>query len=379
MESRCRDSTTRGVPTLLKKILISFIGSIVVLLVIVILIGVLVDAEDNGEAVATDAKPVATVEPTKPAPTKTPVGLGVERDEIEDAFGSFDFEDAPLNDGRDRSLGESASGVMTLELIGDDFRLEQASLLMTVNVGENDAIPGYAQRFLSTVLPDWTGGLDWFEQGIIELADRSGQNVEIETRHGDTAITLTANKRFGWLTLSIEPTQGEPQAQKATATPERTSTPPTSFSTVMAQRNATPTTVPTSPAIAMRSSASDGESTRQPTSTPQPTPMPEVQGQQWLMPRQEMLVGDTGDNGLAPGKYEYRDDNGNTIVQGSSCYLKVNARDENRRDIKLTPGQPFTFVFRLTHKHVRLHYGSYLASCTGEWNGVGYGLYRIGP
>ena len=196
-----------------KKILIGFTVSIGVILLIVILIGVLVDVEDDGEAVATDTKPVATEEPTKPAPTKTLVGLGISRDSVADVFTNFNLEDAPLNDGRERLLGGSPDETMTLQLIGDGSKLEEAALIMTVNAGVNDAIPGYAQRFLSAVLPDWAGGMDWFEQGVIELADRSGQNVEMETRHGGVRITLTANKQFGWLTIEVVPAEGEPQAQ----------------------------------------------------------------------------------------------------------------------------------------------------------------------
>ena len=349
-----------------KKILIGFTVSVGVILLIIILIGVLVDVED-GESATTDTKPTSTAEPTS---TKTPVGLGVSRDSVEDAFSGFDLEDAPLNDGRERLLGGSPDDVILLELIGDSSKLEEAALIMTVNAGANDAIPGYAQRFLSAVLPDWPGGLDWFEQGVIELADRSEQNVEMETSHGDAVITLSANKQFGWLTIDIEPAQGEPQAQNSTATPEPTPTltPPASFATHIAQQNARPTIAPTRPAHSL-------DVTRQPTSTSQPTPIPEIQGRQWLGDRQTLMVGGTGEDGLSPGKYEYRDDNGGTIVNGYDCHLFINGKGTK---VELKYGKPFTITLKPRNKQVELDAGRYRDGCTGAWSKIGFGLYRIG-
>ena len=342
-----------------KKVLIG-IGTV---FLIIILIGILVgDGEDSSNTAATETKQV-----TRPAPTveevARPVGLGIERDAVKDAFSNFDFEDAPLRDGRERSLGEALDGVFAMELIGDDSNLEQASLMMTVNVGANDSIPGYAGRFLSTVLPDWTGGADWFEQGVFELADDSRENAEIETRHGDTRIQLTVNKRFGWLTLNIEPAEGEPQAQaipmsnSESAPPTTTAIPATTVPAAQVESNPTATPQPTTAV------------------QPAPTPTQDIMKPVEVLGSRVKLVGAWGNPGIVPGQYEYRDDNGNKVVQGNDCYLEVNLGDPAQKRIDAVAGQPFTY--RIQHRHQNVSFRGYDGGCTGD-SSVGYGLYRIG-
>ena len=87
--------------------------------IVLVVIGVIIDAfnGENGGENGDTAK----------------AGLGVSRDAVEDAFGDFDFEDAPLKDGRDRLMGDSPGESATLELIGEKDNLEEVALLMTVS------------------------------------------------------------------------------------------------------------------------------------------------------------------------------------------------------------------------------------------------------
>ena len=340
-------TVSEGVPAL-KKVLMGILGACAVIFLLLVVAGIFI-GDDEGSNDTEIAKTAAT----EIVSTKTPVGLGVSRDVVEDAFGGFDFEDAPLNDGRERLLGEALDGVLTLQLIGEDSKLEEAALLMTVNAGANDAIPGYASLFLSTVLPDWAGGADWFEQGVIALADDSRQNAEIETRQGNARIQLTANKQFGWLTLSIKPTQREPQAQaeEFTATLEPTSTVTVdSVSTPVAQ----------APQRVKRS--------------PVPTPTEGAWEQERLGPR-TLRVGVLGNNGIVAGKYEYQDATGDKIVWGDSCILKLNQATPQQENIKLEKGQPFTFYIQDKHGYVFLDGED--GGCT-EDSSVGYALLRVG-
>ena len=197
-------TVSEGVPDL-KKVLMGILGACVVIFLLLVVAGIIIDAFDGD-----DESESADIQS---ASTETAIGLGISRDAVEDAFSDFDLEDAPLKDGRERLLGEAPIGSVTLQLIGEDSNLEEAALVMTVYSNrDNSEVLRQTRLFLSTVLPGWAGGADWFEQGVIQIADDNRQNVEIETRHGDARITLTANKQWGFLTLKVESAQGSPSA-----------------------------------------------------------------------------------------------------------------------------------------------------------------------
>ena len=326
----------------LKKVLMGILGAGAILFLLLVAVGFIIDAFD-GDDEETDETIVVT-------------GLGVSRDAVEDAFSSFDFEDAPLNDGRERLLGEALDGALTLQLIGEDSNLEEAALIMTVNAGANDSIPGYASLFLSTVLPGWAGGADWFEQGVIELADDSRQNAEIETMHGNARIQLTANKQFGWLTLAIDPAQ---ENTAVTALSSNTG------------NEATPVVLATISPTATVEVAQAPQRIRR---SPVPTPTEGTWEQERLGPR-TLLVGALGNGGIVAGKYEYQDATGDKIVWGDSCVLKLNQSTPQQENIKLEKGLPFTFYIQDKHRHVFLEGKD--GGCTGD-SSVGYALLRVG-
>lgn len=310
--------------------------------IVLVVIGVIIDAfnGENGGENGDTAK----------------AGLGVSRDAVEDAFGDFDFEDAPLKDGRDRLMGDSPGESATLELIGEKDNLEEVALLMTVSsTGGNSEVLRYSRPFITTVLPDWQGGVDWFENGVIELADDSRQNAEVETRHSDAMITLTANKQFGWLTLKVEPAQGERTAQVSSPSGGGSSSVPTDTSeTVRAATIAPPATIDV---VRMRA-------------TPQDITLP----MEWLGPK-NLLVGALGNGGIEQGKYEYQDDTGNKIVQGDSCFLTINLGTPAEERIQAEKGKPFNTYIH--HRYRYVIFEGYDGGCTGDAS-IDYGLYRVG-
>ena len=216
---------------------------------------------------------------------ETAIGLGVSRDAVVNAFSDFGFDDAPLNDGRERLLGEAPVGATTLELIGERASLEEAALVMTVNTGANDSLILYSGLLLTTVLPGWEGSADWFEESVIQLADNSEQNAEVETRYGDVRITLKANKQLGWLTLAIKPADGEAQTHGSpqsssdiTIVPASTSEPvraavaePTA---TRMMRQPTPTRAPAATVAPVATVAPTPARRSEPTPTAIPTPAP---------------------------------------------------------------------------------------------------------
>ncbi len=288
-----------------------------------------------------------------------PVGLGISRDTVEDAFGDFDFEDSPLNDGRERLLGDAPRGTVTLQLIGEKDNLEEAALVMTVNTtADNSEVLEYSRLFITTVLPDWHGGMNWFEESVIQLADDSRQDAEVETRHGDTRITLMSNKQFGWLTIKVEPAQGEPQAQ--------VNEPGLTAAVIP------PTTLPTATIASEPSQAT--QAPRRIRRSPVPTPTEGTWEQERLGPR-NLLVGALGNGGIVSGKYEYQDAIGDKIVWGDSCFLKINLGTSKQENIQLEKGQPFTFYIQDKHGYVILDGGD--EGCAGD-SSVGYALLRVG-
>ena len=174
-----------------KKVLIGFTISIGVILLIVILIGVLVDVEDNGEAVATDAKPIATVEPTKPAPiveptntvepTETPEpGLGISAQDIKDFFGKEGFTFSRVDRSGDvpRSGGLSPNGIVNLSLRGPQSDLTRTTLIMGLDPYATDLNARYSLMLIGIVLPDWSDGFEWFQENTSKIYNDSDNKIE---------------------------------------------------------------------------------------------------------------------------------------------------------------------------------------------------------
>jgi hypothetical protein len=99
---------------------------------------------DNTESTTIDAKAETVAETTEPANTG---GFGKDRDFFKAKFGTvFSWSEAPLNDGRDRLLGQSDNGLGTVELIGPEDNLTQVTMM--VGVTEEN------QKGMGTVLGD---------------------------------------------------------------------------------------------------------------------------------------------------------------------------------------------------------------------------------
>ena len=300
----------------MKKALLIVAGICVALFVLMLVIGLTVDVDENGETTSRSRPTNTPASTPTETPTKAPVGLGVSRDAVEDVFSDFDLEDSPLKDGRERLLGGSPDGAATLELIGERDNLEQAALIMTVNAMGTQEVILYSGALITVILPDWEGDADWFAASVIELADSPEQNAETETRYGDARITLTANKQFGWLTLAIKPAEGEAQAQSSP-----TSTPVGSRPTV-----------PVATLAAISYATSVAEATQQANPDPVPTPTEDYVNPQVRLGPRNLLVGALGNGGIVSGKYEYQDATGNKVVQGDSLLSENQPRQSGARD-----------------------------------------------
>ena len=173
-------------------------------------------------------------------------------------------------------------------------------------------------------------------------------------------------------------------------TPTVNPTPPASFATRMAKSNATKASKEARsgvvPAAMVEEPASPittrPDSTESPIVKPtqQPTPTPEIQQQEWIGTGRTLLMGGTGEDGLAPGTYEYRDYDGGAIVTGLNCSLHVNYREQQEwREIPIRSGLPFTFKLEFHHNLVHLdgRTGPYHDGCTNKIVS-GEGLYRVG-
>lgn len=201
--------------------------------------------------------------------------------------------------------------------------------------------------------------------GEVTYWSRKNKNDEKGTRYAGYDVGVPQSKS----SETEEPTATVPP------TPTVNPTPPASFATRMAKSNATKASKEAMSDVAMT------EPTESPIVKPtqQATPTPEIQ-QEWIGTGRTLLMGGTGEDGLAPGTYEYRDFDGGAIVTGQNCSLHINYREPQEwKEIHLRVGQPFTFTLELHHNRVHLdgRTGPYHDGCTNKIVS-GEGLYRVG-
>ena len=308
------------------------------------MLAVVACGEPSPEQAITDSKP-ATAEPTKPAPTKIPVGLGVERDEVEDLFSAseigFEFEDAPLMDGTARRMAEAPNGLASVELIGAESDLSRVSLFMAVSPETVNFNLAYSILVVTSAVPGWgdAEAMEWLSTSLQELP------ADSETTHGNARISLSASDDLSYLYLAVSAMDTDSDS----ATTNLSASAPTVPGAIASPTN--------TPAVS------------------RPTPTQDIMKTAERLGSGVLLVGALGNGGVEPGTYEYRADDGNNVVQGNNCYLEVNRGDPAQERINAVAGQPFTYSIR--HRHQYVSFSGYDGGCTGD-SSVGYGLYRIG-
>lgn len=139
-----------------------------------------------------------------------PMGLGVTRQSIQSAFESgkrgFRFRNSTAIEGQPRVMGQSASGLAMLELIGPAADLTKVTIV--VGLPEDDTGTSalnriYMLKLLQQLIPEWNGAADWLTQSTTQLAD--GQENDLITIRDHKRVKLSAIGGVSTLVLVIEP------------------------------------------------------------------------------------------------------------------------------------------------------------------------------
>ena len=325
------------------KVAIACLAAVVVIVVLATTLGG--ESTPNGSADSSSSESSINVTTlsgseirTKEAKEYKDYGIGVDLEKYEQDFGGdmgFEFEDAPLDDGRSRKVGYSPNGVATLELIGPESNLTQVTLTLPLDSSEGDLLALYTMTAFATVIPDRIEeGLDFFTDAMRGAEStrslRPDANDSFSKQLGDTKVMLTMVPNSPVVLLSF-------------ISPETHIT-----------EMALPTTQPTSAVW-------------------DPSKWETGQYEEWkiLNKRRTLWVGAIGNGGLKPGRYEYRDTQGRDVVNESGCYLRVNLGEPNQKEVQLAEGSTFSVKLGPIHGHASFG-GRGSSSCRG-------GLYWMGP
>ena len=154
------------------------------------------------------ATPTAMPTPVS-APTATPapqpLGLGVDRQTVMEAFEDptfgFEFENSPLLDGTPRVLGLSPEGAW-IELIGPPHNLAEASVSFEVSTDDYiNTINGLYMLLLIQTVTSWQGqdSINWLTDATLRIFDE----VIISRTYNGYSIRLIVLKESQVLVLEI--------------------------------------------------------------------------------------------------------------------------------------------------------------------------------
>ena len=154
-------------------------------------------------AQSTPSKPAAVV----PTPKPKPIALNVPRERLQSQFEKlgFTFEDSTTLEGQPCVKGRLDGGLATLELMGAPDNLTQVSLIAEMVNGDdqsNSSNVEYLLLTLKSIAPGWESAA-WVKNTITEVA--KGDRDEVVTTHGSLKFKLSMLRKFGLLTLSVEP------------------------------------------------------------------------------------------------------------------------------------------------------------------------------
>ena len=143
---------------------------------------------------------------TMPTPTLTTVGLGISRHAIQSVYEGdgldFVFKSSLLADGQARVMGESTDGIATVELIGPEHDITQATLLFVASTDPNIAALNavYMLGLMGLVMPNWESGIDWVNDNLEVAIDKG----KARTKEGGAEVEITAYEAIGLISLSIK-------------------------------------------------------------------------------------------------------------------------------------------------------------------------------
>lgn len=145
-------------------------------------------------------EPSATEAPPTPEPSATPAGaavsagLGVPRVVITDLFAQpgidFVFEEEAEVNGAPRVVAVSPSEMATIELIGPEDNLLQATLSIELpqdNLSLLSENVTYATVFIETFYPEWADAVNWLAEGL-ESVSATGESVTSQQDGSAVAI-----------------------------------------------------------------------------------------------------------------------------------------------------------------------------------------------
>ena len=262
-------------------------------------------------------------------------GIGISVSTLEQELGGgqgIEFENAPLDDGRARKVGNSPDGFATLELIGPEDNLSRVSLVLNFDPSAPSRIARYPILLISAILPDWEDGAKFYRDSRRSLEMMGPDaNDSFSIQRSGMRISLTAVPRQPIVILNF-------------------------YSADVQLAEILPTTPPT-PAVTEIWDPSKWKTG-------------EWEEKKVLGRSNVLWVGAIGNGGLHPGTYEYRDINGGRVARGDGCHLMINRGDPSQKRIQAKDGQPFSYQLRPNHQYVS--FGGFKGStCDGQ-------LYRMG-
>ena len=170
------------------------------------------EPEEDSEPVPEPSTTTSSTTTSTTASTTTtttlpkPKGLGVSRAALMDIFASdaigFTFESSPLGTGEDRYMGQSPSGLATMEFTGPANDLTKVYIIAALPSDDPEAaaLNGVLMSgLLVNTLPLWLDGVDWFTDAVDRIADEG----TITTTHDGKKIELKLIEALGFLSLSI--------------------------------------------------------------------------------------------------------------------------------------------------------------------------------
>ena len=159
--------------------------------------------------------PYPTVAPTL-APTATSLptdtsqsGIGVTREKVENRFRlvGLEFDEAPLSDGRYRTMASSPGDTFLLiELIGPSENLTSAAISFDIPSERDAAFFNVAAFlvFLEETFPEWPEADDWASPAIGET---NGDGERSRTQ-GNKVLTVTDYRdSLGFVLVTVKPKQ----------------------------------------------------------------------------------------------------------------------------------------------------------------------------
>ncbi len=144
----------------------------------------------------------------KLAQQSAPKTLGISYDQVMESLTDFFVMEktAPLNDGRERYMGQTDNDLAILEIIGDKADIDKTTLIIFIPSDNNDVVlqnSALALKFIDNAAPNWAGANDWLNEAVTSLT--TNPNQSIKTTHDNKLIEASLASGLGMLTFSVSP------------------------------------------------------------------------------------------------------------------------------------------------------------------------------